>query len=75
MGSYADKLSYEERWQVVHYIRSLQAVKNGAKYDESANTLNPAFGTPMKLVAKKVTAAAAPAPVTDSAAPAGPASH
>ncbi|MBX2893009.1 MAG: cytochrome c [Saprospiraceae bacterium] len=24
MGSYADKLSYEERWQVIHYIRSLQ---------------------------------------------------
>ncbi len=25
MGSYADKLSFEERWQVIHYIRSLQA--------------------------------------------------
>ena len=25
MGGYADKLSYEERWQVIHYIRSLQA--------------------------------------------------
>lgn len=24
MGSYKDKLSYEERWQVIHYIRSLQ---------------------------------------------------
>ncbi len=24
MGGYADKLSYEERWQVIHYIRSLQ---------------------------------------------------
>jgi mono/diheme cytochrome c family protein len=24
MGAYADKLSYEERWQVIHYIRSLQ---------------------------------------------------
>lgn len=25
MGGYADKLSYEERWQVINYIRSLQA--------------------------------------------------
>lgn len=24
MGHYKDKLSYEERWQVIHYIRSLQ---------------------------------------------------
>ncbi|MEZ4919553.1 MAG: c-type cytochrome [Saprospiraceae bacterium] len=24
MGSYADKLSYEERWHVINYIRSLQ---------------------------------------------------
>ncbi len=27
MGGYADKLSYEERWQVIHYIRSLQQSK------------------------------------------------
>ncbi|MEM6771157.1 MAG: cytochrome c, partial [Bacteroidota bacterium] len=25
MGAYKDKLSFEERWQVIHYIRSLQA--------------------------------------------------
>ena len=25
MGGYSDKLSFEERWQVIHYIRSLQA--------------------------------------------------
>ena len=24
MGSYKDKLSFEERWQVIHYLRSLQ---------------------------------------------------
>jgi hypothetical protein len=24
MGGYADKLSYEERWHVINYIRSLQ---------------------------------------------------
>jgi hypothetical protein len=76
MGAYADKLSYEERWQVIHYIRSLQAAANSAKYDEAANTLNPAFGTPMKLVAKsKATAAAEPAPTTDTAAPTGSAQH
>ncbi len=27
MGGYADKLSYEERWQVIHHIRSLQQNK------------------------------------------------
>lgn len=40
MGSYADKLSYQERWQVIQYIRSLQAGVKGLKYDENANTLN-----------------------------------
>lgn len=39
MGSYADKLSYEERWQVIHYIRSLQAKVRGVPYDENANGL------------------------------------
>jgi len=24
MGGYTDKLSYEERWQVIHHIRALQ---------------------------------------------------
>lgn len=32
MGPFNDKLSYEERWQVIHYIRSLQAKKRGVKY-------------------------------------------
>ncbi|MDX1685342.1 MAG: cytochrome c [Saprospiraceae bacterium] len=40
MGSYADKLSYEERWQVIHYIRSLQAEEKGLAYNENENTLN-----------------------------------
>lgn len=40
MGSYADKLSFEERWQVIHYIRSLQAKSKNLAYDETANTLN-----------------------------------
>lgn len=32
MGHYKDKLSYEERWQVIHYIRSLQAKSQGREY-------------------------------------------
>ncbi|MCB0607278.1 MAG: c-type cytochrome [Lewinellaceae bacterium] len=48
MGSYADKLGYEERWEVIHYIRSLQAKAQKLEYDEEKNTFNPAFGTPGK---------------------------
>ncbi|NJC25175.1 c-type cytochrome [Neolewinella antarctica] len=47
MGAYKDKISYEERWQVIHYIRSLQAKDAGAEYDQDVNTLNPTYGTPM----------------------------
>lgn len=46
MGAFSDKLSYEERWQVIHYIRSLQAKSNGTAYNQLENTLNPAYGTP-----------------------------
>lgn len=46
MGSYADKLSYEERWQVIHYLRSLQAKNAGAIYNEDVNTFNSTYGTP-----------------------------
>ncbi|MGB3545348.1 MAG: cytochrome c [Saprospiraceae bacterium] len=46
MGAYADKMSYEERWQVIHYIRALQATDKKLVYDMNANTLNPAYGTP-----------------------------
>lgn len=46
MGSFSDRLSYEERWQVIHYIRSLQAKKAGAKYSEEKNTYNSVYGTP-----------------------------
>lgn len=41
MGSYADKLSFEERWQVIHYIRSLQAASKSLEYSETLNNLNP----------------------------------
>lgn len=40
MGGYSDKLSFEERWQVIHYVRSLQAKAKNLTYDETANTLN-----------------------------------
>ncbi len=40
MGSYADKLSYVERWEVIHYIRSLQAKAKNAVYSPTENTLN-----------------------------------
>lgn len=46
MGGYADKLSYEERWQVIHWIRALQAKEKKLEYSEMANTLNPQFGMP-----------------------------
>lgn len=46
MGAYNDKLNYEERWQVIHYIRSLQAADRDLQYNENVNTLNPAYGTP-----------------------------
>lgn len=50
MGGYSDKLSYEERWQVIHYIRSLQAKELKAVYTSEENTLNPDFGTPMAVL-------------------------
>lgn len=40
MGSYKDKLSYEERWNVIHYIRALQAKNLKLKYNQMENTLN-----------------------------------
>ena len=40
MGGYSDKLSFEERWQVLHYVRSLQAKSKGLLYDEKTNTLS-----------------------------------
>ncbi len=53
MSGYADKLSYEERWQVIHYIRSLQAKNKNLVYNEEENTLNevdiPAAQIPVPL--------------------------
>ncbi len=56
MGGYADKISYEERWNVIHWIRALQAKEQGKDYNENINTLN-GTDTPMasvKKVAEKV---------------------
>lgn len=50
MGGYADKMNYEERWQVIHYIRSLQAKDKKLVYSEDENTYNTIFGTPAALV-------------------------
>ena len=56
MGGYSDKLSYEERWNVIHYIRSVQAGLRDAEYSEETNTLNTAAipGASMKQVAAKM---------------------
>ena len=55
MGSYKDKLSYGERWEVIHYIRSLQAKANKLKYDQYENTLN-AIDRPAGEIAQVVEA-------------------
>jgi len=47
MGAYKDKINYEERWQVIHFIRSLQAKDVEKEYNQDVNTLNPSFGTPL----------------------------
>lgn len=52
MGGYGDKLSYEERWQVIHWIRALQAKDQKLAYDENVNTLNPDFGTPVSQLSQ-----------------------
>lgn len=58
MGGYSDKLSYEERWNVIHYIRACQAEEKKLVYNENQNTFKPALGTPDSLykvtIAKKV---------------------
>ena len=46
MGSYADKLSYKERWDVIHYIRSLQADEAKKLYTPEVKTFNPEEAIP-----------------------------
>jgi mono/diheme cytochrome c family protein len=52
MGAYKDKLSYEERWQVIHHIRALQAKEAKLEYNENENTLN-ASATPKAKLAQQ----------------------
>lgn len=40
MAGYTDKLSYEERWEVIHYIRQLQANSKNLKYEVGENTFS-----------------------------------
>ena len=40
MGGYTDKLSYEERWNVIHYVHALQAKATKKVYNAEVNTLN-----------------------------------
>jgi Cytochrome C oxidase, cbb3-type, subunit III len=55
MGGYTDKLSFEERWQVIHYIRSMQAAEKKLEYTDVLNSYNKNFGTPVsQLLGTKV---------------------
>lgn len=40
MNGYSNKLSYNERWEVIHYIRSLQAASKNLKYSPDENTFS-----------------------------------
>lgn len=60
MGPYADKLSYQERWEVIHYIRSLQAQAKKLDYSATANTFN-AEATPWSVYEPQMGPKAAPA--------------
>ncbi|MEO5907050.1 MAG: cytochrome c [Saprospiraceae bacterium] len=53
MGPYADKLSYRERWEVIHYIRSLQAQSKKLLYSSASNTFNTE-ATPWKLMESSI---------------------
>lgn len=68
MGGYADKLSFEERWQVIHYIRALQAKSKNLEYSETANTLSN-IEVPAKGVATGPARLQAPPPPPPAPAP------
>lgn len=63
MGSYADKLSYQERWDVIHYIRSLQANSKNLKYGEKENTF---FGSQAIIDARKASAVIITPPIVET---------
>lgn len=62
MGSYVDKLNYEERWQVIHYIRSLQAASKKLDYSPTSNTFHP-----QESMTWESFVAASPKPVLETA--------
>jgi cytochrome c553 len=62
MGNYADKLSFEERWQVIHYIRSCQADGKKLQYDEKWNLFRPQAAVSDSM-AKAIAAGRKSAPV------------
>jgi mono/diheme cytochrome c family protein len=66
MGGYADKMDYEERWQVIHYIRSLQAKEKKLEYSEKANTLYADFGIPAAQAGRLARESQQPAPSQDA---------
>lgn len=67
MGAYSDKLSYEERWDVIHYIRSLQAGVKNLTYNENTNNFNKSIpgNTIVKIVEKPATIQAAVIPAAE----------
>jgi mono/diheme cytochrome c family protein len=73
MGSYADKLSYKERWEVIHYIRSMQAATKKTEYSAMANTFNQE-ATPWTVVEASMKKEMAPA-VKDTATHAATGAH
>ncbi len=62
MGGYSDKLSWEERWQVMHYIRSLQAKATNSEYNSDINTLSLVIAEKAAKWAAEQRAAAVAAP-------------
>jgi outer membrane protein OmpA-like peptidoglycan-associated protein len=54
MGAYADKLSFEERWNVIHYIRSMQnkdyAIADDATVKPAAAPANFDLGAAEKMI-------------------------
>jgi mono/diheme cytochrome c family protein len=66
MGGYSDKLSYEERWNVIHYIRSLQAASKKLEYNEKVNTFNTTDTPFSTIAAQKAAAAITAAPAEET---------
>lgn len=69
MGGYSDKLSYEERWNVIHYIRACQAEEKKLVYNENQNTFKPAFGIPDSLYKATIAKKVAPIKTTEKVSP------